>query len=91
MEHRLVMARKLRRPLGKDEVVHHINGIRSDNREENLFVYNAVEHKKEHWELLRELQALKRENERLQSELSEYKRFDLMKLSVDFQATTAVR
>ena len=35
-EHRVIMQNKLNRSLQKHESVHHINGVRDDNREENL-------------------------------------------------------
>ena len=45
-EHRLIVECETGRFLNKDEHVHHINGVRWDNRRENLLLLSASEHGK---------------------------------------------
>jgi hypothetical protein len=72
LEHRLLKAMELGRPLSRKEVVHHKNHNRADNRPENLAVMTNGPHSRKHRNLEWELAVALDEIERLKSLLVTY-------------------
>lgn len=65
LEHRLIMAKSMNRCLKSWEVVHHINGIRNDNRIDNLQLVSISDHT--------QITILTREISRLNKEINSLK------------------
>lgn len=51
LQHILILEDMLGRPLADDEEAHHVNGVRDDNRPENLQVTRKGVHQAMHWTL----------------------------------------
>ena len=73
MEHRLVVAASIGRPLKRNEWVHHINRDTTDNRLSNLMLVDKDNHRRIHTSMNAVIEELFREGRAALSEDNEYK------------------
>ena len=71
MQHRLIAEGVLGRFLDSKEVVHHIDGDKRNNDPSNLEVLTRGDHVKRHFEAVRQVSLLKKENEQLKKRIAE--------------------
>jgi hypothetical protein len=69
LEHRAIIALYLKRPLTSQEIVHHINGIKDDNRIVNLEIVTSEDHSRKHTQLLQDNKKLIKRIQELELEL----------------------
>lgn len=75
-EHHLIWEEANGKLLPSNWVIHHINGIKDDNRIENLAAMSKSEHSKILRVIKKRIISLEKENKRLKEELKEYKKGD---------------
>lgn len=74
LEHRLVMEKKLGRRLESYEIVHHIDGDKTNNHPDNLMLTVRENHRRTHIEALSKALELENKVDELEKILGEYRR-----------------